>query len=181
MGETPRPHPRPEPNSSPRLVIHCRYGSPTACDLNQRDAQGRTALHWAADALRADEVKLLLESGADPSIPEQPFGDEPIDMLLRRLAGLTSTDSQNIESAREILSLLARHPRTTIRRSLKEDLDTQTERWSVKNPVAITLLKEARDHLRDTPLRAERAPACALRNYEFDSRSIPLRLRSTSN
>lgn len=39
-------------------------------DINNVDLQGRTALHWAAEANQTDAGKLLIEKGIDPTIEE---------------------------------------------------------------------------------------------------------------
>jgi ankyrin repeat protein len=40
----------------------------TGASINERDAWGRTPLHWAAYADRLETVEYLLKKGADPAI-----------------------------------------------------------------------------------------------------------------
>lgn len=159
-------------------VIHCRHGAPSACDLNERDAQGVTALQSFVGALKPAEVKVLLAAGADPSIASKPSGVAPIETLVERLSR-TQPDTATAKDALEILDMLAAHPKVTLPRKLREDLAADPSTWtSVQHSVGLNLLTEARPRLLAVAARAEEAPACAPLGYMRDfGRQPPIRLR----
>ena len=158
-------------------VIHCRHGAPSACDLNQRDAQGATALQAYVGALKPAEVKVLLDAGADPSIAAKPSGVAPIETLVERLAR-TQPDSADAKSAAEILELLAAHPRVALPPKLRDDFAADPATWtSVQHSAGRKLLVDARPRLLALPARADEPPACPPLGYTRDYGHTPIRLR----
>jgi hypothetical protein len=166
---------QPPPPSPPALVIHCRHGPPSACDLDERGADGATALHSLASAGRVEEVRVLLEAGADPNATQGPHGDTAMDIVLRQLL-------RNYESAAraaQILDLLAANPRTTIRAALREDLaaDPSTWRMAPPGPARERVLQRREALLRLPVSPPARPPGCEDPNFEFSYRDPPPRLR----
>ena len=158
-------------------AIHCRHGAPSACDLNERDAQGVTALQGFVGALKPAEVKVLLDAGADPSIASKPSNVAPIETLVERLAR-TQPDTGTAKDAFEILEMLASHPKVTLPRKLREDLAADPATWtSVQHSPGRALLVEARPRLIALPVRPEEQPACAPLGYARDYGQAPIRLR----
>lgn len=158
-------------------VIHCRHGAPSACDLNERDAQGATAIQAYVGALKPAEVKALLDAGADPSIASKPSGVAPIETLLERLVR-TQPDSADAKSAAEILELLVAHPRITLRQKLRDDFAADPATWtSVQHSSGRKLLVDARPRLLALQARADEPPACPPLGYMRDYGQTPIRLR----
>jgi hypothetical protein len=53
----------------------------SGADVNIKDkSRGWTALHWASESANGEIVRLLIESGADPYIPNKK-GKKPIDYM----------------------------------------------------------------------------------------------------
>jgi len=169
--------PGPEPSSQPALAIHCRHGAPSACDLDERDADGNTALGMYVANLGLAEAKLLLAAGADPSVPAKPFGAQAIDALLQRMSNL-APDSPEAQTARSLLDLLVSHPKVTLRQALKEDLAADPSTWTMASSArGYALLRDARERLRALPARVEGTPGCAPTGYSNEFTNPPLRLR----
>ncbi len=161
--------PRPGP------AIRCRNGAPSACDLNERDAQGAPALQGFVAALKVAEVKLLLEAGADPSVVAKPSNVAPIDALFERMTR-THSDSNEAESATRILEMLAADPRVTLRRKLRDDFATDPATWNaVQHSPGRKLLALSRARMLALPVRDE-TPACPPLGYTHEY-GPPLRLR----
>jgi ankyrin repeat protein len=55
----------------------------TGTDVNTRDKDGRTALHWAAVAGRKDVVVFLMDHGANPNAGEKRWGHTPLHGAVR--------------------------------------------------------------------------------------------------
>lgn len=158
-------------------VIHCRHGAPMACDLNERDAQGATAIQDLVVALKPAEVKALLDAGADPSIAAKPSNVAPIETLVERLIR-TQPGSGDAKNAFQILELLAAHPKVTLPRKLRDDLASDPATWtSVQHSAGRALLIEARPRLLALPARTDNSPACQPLGYVRDYGRVPIRLR----
>jgi hypothetical protein len=158
--------------------IHCRHGAPSACDLNERDAQGATALHGFVGALKPEEVKVLLDAGADPSLASKPSDVTPIETLVERMAR-TQPDTGTAKDALEILEMLTAHPKVALPRKLRDDLAADPATWSsVQQSPGRKLLVDARPRLIALPVRAEEPGACApLGPARYEGGAIPIRLR----
>lgn len=167
----------PSPPAPPQLIVHCRRGAPSACDLDERDADGATALHGYAGAGKVDEVRTLLEAGADPNATKWPRGDTAMDIVLRQV--LLNYD--NAEKAAQVLDLLAADPRTTIRPALREALADDPSTWrNVHAAPARERLVKRREALLRLPVSPpERAPSCEDPRFDTMSsfRELPPRLR----
>jgi hypothetical protein len=158
----------------PPLVVHCRHGAPSACDLEQRDSNGATALYSLAAAGKVDEVRVLLEAGADPNATKGPRGDTAMDVVLRQI--LLNYD--NSEKAAQVLDALASNPRTMIRAALREELTTDPATWQAHPARARERILQRREALLRLPVRPpDPAPACEDPNFEHRYREIPPRLR----
>ena len=159
-------------------VIHCRRGPPSACDLDERDAQGVTALQGYVGALKPAEVKALLDAGADPSVAAKPSNVAPIETLVERMAR-TQPGTASARDAAEILEMLAAHPKVALPPKLREDLAADPSTWtSVQHSPGRSLLVEARARLLALPARAEEAGACQpLGTVRDHGQQAPIRLR----
>ena len=165
----------PAPPAPPRMIVHCRHGAPSACDLDERDADGATALHGYAGTGKVDEVRALLEAGADPNATKWPRGDTAMDIVLRQvLLGYA-----NAEKAAQVLDLLAADPRTTIRPALREALADDPSTWrNVHSASTRERLLKRREALLRLPVNPPgRAPGCEDPGFERPYREIPPRLR----
>lgn len=146
--------------SPARAVVRCRHGEPAACNLDQRDSRGETALGAAINLLDVDEVRALLAAGADPAVRTKPAGDPAIDMLLRRMARTSPSHSES-DRALEILALLTAHPRVAISRWLKQDLATDPAQWiAARTTMGGPLFLRARETLAALPQRPDEAVLC---------------------
>jgi hypothetical protein len=144
-----------------RIVIHCRHGAPSACDLDERDVRGFTALASLASELKAEEVRVLLEAGANPAVVIDVAGNATVEAFVKRIIERTpAPGSADAVHAREIMKLLAGDPRTTLTRSLHDDLAADPSTWIVQAPDAKALLVEARDAFATLPTRPDAKPAC---------------------
>jgi hypothetical protein len=180
---TPSPRPTnvpvlaPQPVAPPVLAIHCKHGAPSACDLDERDADGATALYGFARAGRPDEVRVLLEAGADPNATKGPRGDTAMDVAVRQV--LLNYDSA--EKAAQVLDVLAADPRTTIRPALREALADDPSSWRNVHsaPARERLLKRREALLRLPVAAAERAPSCEDPHFDpmYSYNELPPRLR----
>ena len=92
-------------------TIRCRHGAVSKCNFDQRDAQGETALGVALKYLRTDEVKLLLDAGADPSVNTTPGGLPAIDLLLQRSSNLGTWEADRAHEILAMLGLVLHHIR----------------------------------------------------------------------
>jgi hypothetical protein len=157
------------------LVIHCRHGAPSACDLDERDVDGATALHGLAWAGRIDEVRALLEAGADPNATKGPGGQTPMDIVLRQV--LLGYDGA--AKAAEVLDALAASPRATLSAGLKEDLAADPSTWRLVPPgPARERLMRHREALLRLPARpAQPKPGCEDPGFQYSLREGPVRLR----
>ena len=159
-----------------RLVIHCRHGPASACNLDERDMHGDTALATAVAELRREEVALLLEAGADPSIAGRPFARLPVERLLERLTQM-EPGSQQARDAQAILAMLAASPKTRLPAKLREDLMADPSSWSVRQQRGTPLLLAARGALLRLPASPEAAPGCEPIAVRADYARSPYRLR----
>jgi hypothetical protein len=165
---------RPAGVPPPPLVVHCRHGAPSACDLDERDSNGATALYSLAGSGKVDEVRVLLEAGADPNATKGPGGDTAMDVALRQV--LLNYD--NAEKASQVLGALASNPRTMIRAALREELAADPATWQVSQPRARERLLQRREALLRLPVRPpDPAPGCEDPKFEYRYREIPPRLR----
>jgi len=55
----------------PTAGRHARGGALAQADVDKRDAEGRTALHWAASRQRVEIVGLLLDANADADLQNE--------------------------------------------------------------------------------------------------------------
>eukprot|EP00347_Sterkiella_histriomuscorum_P017214 403350242 len=67
------------------LAVDCEFTLPTlkklidlGCNINQQDAQGRCALHYAVDLENIEIIKFLIENGADADLVDET-GSSPRD------------------------------------------------------------------------------------------------------
>jgi len=159
-----------------RLTIHCRPGA--TCNLDERDAQGQTALHQYASDLDVDRFRLLLERGADPSVAVDRHGSNAVDAVLRRaVMQPPALGSINADKAREIIDLIAASPKAGIRASLAAQLKSEPALWFVKSPESLAILTHARAKLAALPTRADGAGACERIEVAPGYDAGPLRLR----
>jgi hypothetical protein len=91
-------------------TIRCRFGAPSQCDLDQRDESGETALYTAVKHFRLEEVRVLMEGGADPNVPVKPGGVKAAEVIQQRMTNY-SPGSFDHEQGRQILALLAASPK----------------------------------------------------------------------
>jgi hypothetical protein len=169
------------PNSRPPapapLAVHCRHGAPSACDLNERDAQGHTAINTFVAYTKPAELRVLLEAGADPTLPAKPFGPHPIDVALRSMLRMDRSSPERAKRA-EIVDILAADPRTTITRALKDDLAADPSAWNlVASLPGLDLLAARREALARLPVRPEGKPGCEPLGFQPTYDEGPVRLR----
>lgn len=91
-------------------TIRCRFGAPSKCNVDQRDDEGETALGNAVKYFRVEEVRILIEAGADPSVPTTPGGLPAAELVAQRMKR-TSAGAWDAEQGRQILALLASSPK----------------------------------------------------------------------
>jgi hypothetical protein len=91
-------------------AIRCRVAEPSKCNLDQRDETGETALGAAVKYFRVEEVKMLLEAGADPSVAVTPGGPRPAELVQQRMKNY-SPGSWDVQQGQQILALLAASPK----------------------------------------------------------------------
>jgi len=53
-------------------VEECRILLAQGVDVNLRDADGQTAMHWAAEVNDIEKIRLLFSAGADPNLSAEP-------------------------------------------------------------------------------------------------------------
>lgn len=171
--------PHPAAPVDTRLAVHCRHGPPSACDLDERDAQGHTALYTSVGALDVDAVKLLLDAGANPSIDVNLQGADALDALLSRaMWNPPATGSADADRWAAILELLAASPKASIRASLADQLAADPSQWLAKSPASIALLTAARTRLATLARRPDPARSCEpIEPERVDLRAMPVRLR----
>ena len=168
------PRPVPQPAA---LAIHCRHGAPSACDLDERDATGATALFDFVRDLRVDEARVMLEAGANPDIPQRPFGPAPIEVLLERIAR-TPPGSSQAQTAGEMLALLVADRRATLPQALRDDLGADPSTWKrYSGAPGLAAIAGAREQLLALPARPDAKPGCESPGYVMDWRAPPFRLR----
>jgi hypothetical protein len=172
--------PPPPPPEASRLAIHCRNGPPSACDLDERGPDGRTALSRYSEELNVDAVELLLANGANPSAVVNVRGADSFDALIARLTQRApAAGSVDAANAVRILEMMAASPKATLRAGLGADLDDAAQ-WKMPDEAKGVLLL-ARDRLRALPRRAEAAVACPPVEFDRDLefQSLPARLRGS--
>ena len=168
------PRPVPQPAA---LAIHCRHGAPSACDLDERDSTGATALFAFVRDLKLDEARLMLEAGANPDIPQRPFGPPPIEVLLERIVS-TPPGSSQAQRVGEMLALLVADRRTTLPRALRDDLAADPSTWKrYSGAPGLAAIAGARERLLALPARPDAKPGCASPGYVMDWSTGPFRLR----
>ena len=91
-------------------TIRCRFGEPSKCNLDQRDESGETALGAAVKYFRAEEVRILLDGGADPSVAVTPGGPRPAELVRQRMKNY-SPASWDVQQGEQILAMLASSPK----------------------------------------------------------------------
>ena len=164
------------PVEDTRLTIHCRPGA--TCNLDERDAQGRTALHQYASELDLERFRLLLERGADPSVAVDRHGSNAVDAVLARaVSNPPARGSNNADYARAIIDLIAASPKAAIRASLAADLRSEPSQWFAKSPESLAILTHARAKLAALPARADGAGTCERIEIAPGYEPGPLRLR----
>lgn len=149
------------PSAPPTLKIHCRHGDASKCDLDERDAEGMTAILGTVyyNQAPADNVKVLLDAGADPSIPARPYAPAPIEYAILQL--LRTSPGESRDRLARIVDLLAASPRTTIVQWLKDDLAADPSTWiQVRHQPGFAALVERRETLAKLPARPEYRPGC---------------------
>jgi hypothetical protein len=150
------------PAAKPRLAIHCRLGPVSACDLDERDAQGRTALAQHAEEFNAEAVALLVSAGADPSIPSPVAGADAIEAWVRRVqSGSAAAGSPQAAQARAVIDSLASSPKARLAARLKADLQSDPAQWRyVYGDETRALLLHAREALAAVPTRPDVVDPC---------------------
>jgi hypothetical protein len=159
------------------LVIHCRHGAPARCDLDERDAQGKTALAHYAAQLDVEAVGLLVSNGANPSAPSGVSGVDAFETLVARLImNPPASGSIDAGNAIRILEIMAASPRATVRAGLRAELEAPEAQWATQSPQALAVLRQAREKLRSVRVRPDPA-ACAPIGDELRHDALPVRLR----
>jgi len=142
------------------LVIHCRNGPVSACDLDERDIRGNTALATSVSELDVESTQVLLDAGANPSAPVNIAGlAAPEALVTRIITRPPAAGSQDEQRARTILGLIAASPKATLLQSVRDDLAADPKTW-IPGPASRTLLLEAREAWRNLPARADPQPTC---------------------
>jgi hypothetical protein len=110
------PHSAIVPANAPRpqLAIQCRHGAASACDLDERDWQGRTALAQYTEEFNLEAVKLLLDAGANPSIASPLPGADAIEAWMRRVLNGT-VGPERRPQALAVIDALAASPKAALR------------------------------------------------------------------
>jgi hypothetical protein len=148
-----------EPLSRKR-VIHCRNGPVSACDLDERDMSGSTALAGAVADLDAEATQLLLEAGADPAVQVNVAGLAAPEALVSRIIQRPpAPGSEEEQRARTIVALLAASPKASLLKSVGDDLASDPKTW-LPTLASRTLLLEMRGAWRNLPVRADPPPPC---------------------
>lgn len=149
----------PEPLARTR-VIHCRNGAVSACDLDERDIRGNTALASAVSELDVEAAQLLLEAGANPSAQVNVAGlAAPEALITRIIQRPPSAGSEEEQRARTIMALLGASPKATLLKSVSDDLASDPKTW-IPGLASRGLLLEAREKWRAVSLRADPLPGC---------------------
>jgi hypothetical protein len=158
------------------LAVHCRPGF--ACNLDERDENGKTALYQFAAELDVERVTLLLERGADPSVAVDRFGADAIDAVIgRAIMRPPALGSIDAGKALAVIELLAASPKAAIRASLAEQLKADPAQWMVKSPESLAILTKARERLAAVPARPDSAATCERVEAEAGYEMRPPRLR----
>lgn len=148
------------PANQKPLAIHCRHGATSACDYDERSERGETPLGEMIRLLKEEEVKLLLEAGADPSVPVEPGGPKAVEALVGRMLYVTP-QSRGADSVREILQLLVAHPKASLPGKLKTDLALDPKDWQeVRHLAGVSLLEQYREALSALPAHADAEFGC---------------------
>jgi len=143
----------------PRLEIRCRHAAPGARDLDERDAQGRTALAQYASDLNVEAVELLVAGGANPSIESPLGGTDAIEAWMRLVMnGTVAIGSPEAARAIAVIDALAASPKAALAPELKADLASDPSQWRYWQANALML--HAREALAKVPARAQGARAC---------------------
>jgi hypothetical protein len=160
----------------PPLVIHCRHGEASKCDLDERDADGRTAIFGAIyflhsrtdDARSVNEVRTLLAAGANPTIPQRPFGATPLELALMSL--LRAPPGPGRDQLAQIVDLLASDPRMTVPAALKDDFASDPSTWDVaRHQPGYASLIERREAIARLPAQPERQRSCEIPTTGYSS------------
>lgn len=162
------------PTAPAALVIHCRHGPPSACDLDERGSTGETRLYATVWSGKVDEAKVLLAAGADPNIPKYPGGPTAIEKALEALM----RDHSNAAQMAQLLDLFAADPRTTLPAALKEDFAADPATWNAAaHSKQLPALLQRREALARLPARAEARAGCEALGFTREYRDGPVRLR----
>ena len=54
-------------------------------DIDGRDADGKTAVHWASEEGHRNSVQVLVQLGADVALTDKVSGKHEVDAIARRL------------------------------------------------------------------------------------------------
>jgi hypothetical protein len=114
-------------------TIRCRFGAPSKCNLDQRDMQGETALGNAVKYFRVEEVKVLLEAGADPEVAASPSGPRPAELARQRMKNY-APGSWDVQQGQQILALLAASPKAA---RIPKDEGAPCEPLNVLSPLRL--------------------------------------------
>ena len=145
---------------SVKRVIHCRNGPAGACDLDERDIHGNTALAGTVAELDAEATRLLLEAGANPAAQVNVAGlAAPEALITRIIQRPPASGSDEEQRARAIMGLLAASPKATLLKSVSDDLASDPKTW-IPGLAKRPLLLEARDAWRNLPVRADPPAGC---------------------
>jgi len=166
------------------LAIHCRHGTPSACDYDERSEAGETPLGEMIRFLKEEHVKLLLAAGADPGVPVVPGGPKAVEALAARMLNVVPR-SRDADSVKEILELLVAHPKASLPARLKADLALDPKEWQeVRNRNGVSLLEQHREALAALPAHADPEIGCyslGVADSSWRWLSVPVRLRVPRN
>ena len=166
------------------LAIHCRHGTLSACDYDERSEAGETPLGEMIRFLKEEHVKLLLAAGADPGVPVVPGGPKAVEALAARMLNVAPR-SREADSVKEILELLVAHPKASLPARLKADLALDPSEWQeVRNRGGVSLLEQHRETLVALPAHADPEIGCyslGVADSSWRWLSAPLRLRFPRN
>ena len=145
---------------SAKRMIHCRNGPVSACDLDERDIRGNTALVGVVAELDAEATQLLLEAGANPAVQVNVAGlAAPEALIARIIQRPPAPGSEEEQRARTIMALLAASPKASLLKSVGDDLASDPKTW-IPGLATRPLLLEVREAWRNLPSRADAPPAC---------------------
>lgn len=153
-----------EKKEIPPLHIFCRFGDTSKCDLNERDSDGATLLARIVEASRLEELKVLMDAGADPDIARAPGGATPLDGILNSVLNYNAAyypkNSDRLFRAARVMDVLIGSGKATLSAKIKDQLQSDPESWSIRDQEAKQFFLDARVKLAKLPTRSEFLPSC---------------------